>query len=299
MIFSTLFGFLLGICLGSFIKVVADRSLEENSIQGRSICPNCRKKLAWFDLFPIISYLILRGKCRYCKKPISKEYPLFEILFGLIIALLFYLNLPDNFLRLDIPSLILIGLNLSFQIFIISVVMAILITDLKKGLIPDRITYPAIVIGFTYLVLSTLFKSFLLYHSLASNEVGRFLLPPHSNYFIEHVIIAASPLWMGFLTALGFGVFFAGLIFFTGGKGMGGGDFKLGIFLGLVLGFPNALVALMLSFLGGSIVGIALLFLGKKKFGQTIPFGPFLSFGAIATIFWGERILNWYLHFQF
>ena len=176
--------------------------------------------------------------------------------------------------------------------------MAVLITDLKQGLIPDRITYPAIIIGFVYLILSTLVKTFLLYQSLASSNLGRFLLPPHSSYFMNHVLIVSSPLWLGAVTAIGLGVFFASLIFLTRGRGMGGGDFKLGIFLGLVLGFPSALVALMLAFLSGSVVGIALLLCGKKKFGQTIPFGPFLSFGAIATLFWGDKILNWYLHFQ-
>lgn len=298
MIFNILFGFLLGVCLGSFVKVVADRSLEEKSILGRSLCPHCHKKLKWFDLIPLISFVLLRGKCRYCRKPISKEYPLFELLFGLLIGLLFFLSIPDNFLNLNPISLIFLTLNLCFEVFIISVVMAILITDLKTGLIPDRITYPAIIIGFIYLLLSTILKTFLLYQSLSASALGRFLLPPHSDYFMNHVLITASPLWLGVITAIGLGIFFASLIFLTQGRGMGGGDFKLGIFLGLVLGFPNALVALMLAFLSGSVIGIALLFLGKKKFGQTIPFGPFLSFGAIATIFWGEKILNWYLHFQ-
>jgi len=78
---------------------------------------------------------------------------------------------------------------------------------------------------------------------------------------------------------------------------MGGGDLKLGVFLGLVFGFPYSLMVLMLSFLLGALFGIALILIGKKKFGQTMPFGPFLSLAGVITIFWGAEILSWYLSF--
>jgi prepilin signal peptidase PulO-like enzyme (type II secretory pathway) len=94
-------------------------------------------------------------------------------------------------------------------------------------------------------------------------------------------------------------LFFGSIIFFTKGRGMGGGDLKLGIFLGLVYGLPNALVLLMLAFLTGSIAGITLILLNKRKLGQSIPFGPFLSLGALITLFFGNQILNWYLHLSF
>ena len=80
---------------------------------------------------------------------------------------------------------------------------------------------------------------------------------------------------------------------------MGGGDLKLGVFLGLAFGFPYSLVVLMMSFLLGSIYGIGLIALGKKKFGQTLPFGPFMSIAGIIVIFWGSEILDWYLHLSF
>jgi leader peptidase (prepilin peptidase)/N-methyltransferase len=79
---------------------------------------------------------------------------------------------------------------------------------------------------------------------------------------------------------------------------MGGGDMKLGVFIGLVLGFPASLVGIMLAFLLGSVFGIGLLISRVKKFGQTIPFGPFLSLASIAALLWGEEIVNWYFHFQ-
>lgn len=86
------------------------------------------------------------------------------------------------------------------------------------------------------------------------------------------------------------------LILVTGGKGMGGGDVKLGAFLGLMLGFPNALVALMLAFLSGAIISLVLIVLGRKHFGQVIPFGPFLVLGSLIALFWGNQIIDWYLH---
>lgn len=87
------------------------------------------------------------------------------------------------------------------------------------------------------------------------------------------------------------------LIAVTKGKGMGGGDVKLGVLMGLGLGFPQSILAVILAFLSGAIVSLILISGGKKHFGQTIPFGPFLVLGSLITLFWGNRILDWYLHF--
>ncbi len=92
------------------------------------------------------------------------------------------------------------------------------------------------------------------------------------------------------------GGFFWGLIIITRGKGMGGGDVKLGAFMGLMLGFPQSLIALILSFLTGAIFSMILIIFGKKHFGQTIPFGPFLVIGSLVALFWGNQIIDWYLH---
>lgn len=86
------------------------------------------------------------------------------------------------------------------------------------------------------------------------------------------------------------------LIFVTRGKGMGGGDVKLGALMGLVLGFPQSILAVILAFLSGAIISLILIFGGKKHFGQTIPFGPFLVLGSLITLFWGMQIIDWYLH---
>lgn len=289
-------GFILGISLGSFIKVIADRSLINKSIKGRSYCENCQKTIRWYDLFPVVSFLVLRGKCRFCKKPIPSENFLTEVLTGLLVALLFYLKIPPNFLTIPVAAQIILILELLVSILIIGVLVSVFITDIKKGLIPDRITYPAFLIGLVLLLVIFIDKVVFLYFSLASNPIGKYLLPPHSNYFFEHILLVFSPVWIGLLSAFFIGLFFTITILITRGRGMGGGDLKLGVFLGLTFGFPNSLLVLMLAFLMGSVVGILLLLFGKKKFGQTIPFGPFLSVGGLIALFWGNQILNWYLN---
>jgi prepilin signal peptidase PulO-like enzyme (type II secretory pathway) len=277
-------GFLLGLVLGSFIDCLAARSLTNRSFWGRSYCESCKKTLSWYDLFPVLSYFSTKGKCRYCKKKIGIEALTSEVITGILFALLFWLFIPENFYSLD-------G-------FIIVVLLIVLITDLKKGLIPNRITYPAVVIALIYLVLSTLGKIGLLYYSLNQSPLGKYLLPPHSDYFYRHALITAEPLTYGLLGALTLGAFFGFLIIVTRGRGMGGGDFKLAILMGLILGFTNSILAVLLAFIMGSVVGLFLIAVGKKKMGQTIPFGPFLSIAGIIALFWGTQILDWYLNLK-
>lgn len=240
-------GFILGTVLGSFVKVLADRSLTKKSFSGRSYCPECKQNLHWYDLFPVLSFISTGGKCRYCHKRIGVEYPLVEIVMGILIGFLFW--------SFGFTS------DLIFKTFFITILAVLFITDLKEMFIPDRIVIPAIIISLIYLVLQLLFE----------------------------------PVLMAFLI----GSFFMALIIITKGKGMGGGDVKLGVFMGLALGFPQALVALIIAFLSGAIVSLMLIVGGKKHFGQVIPFGPFLVTGSLVALFWGDQILNWYLNLNF
>lgn len=299
-------GFILGLVLGSWVLCMASRSVTGEKFWGRSYCPHCKKQLRWYDLFPVLSYLSTLGNCRYCKKKIGLEYILFEIFFGCLVALQFLqtFGLNDSntltfLLTSNIYKIAFTVIELSFKILIISVLLAVFITDIKSGLIPDKITYPAMAISLLFLIILVSIHIIGLYQALGESALGKYLLPPHSDYFIRHANNAALPLWRGLLSALGLGLFFAGLIIVTRGRGMGGGDFKLAIFMGLVFGFPNSILAIMLSFLLGSIFSIVLIIFGKKKFGQTIPFGPFMSLGGLITLFWGNQIIDWYLQLNF
>lgn len=255
-------GFILGIILGSFALALADRSLKNTSILGRSYCPKCKKTLKWYDLIPVFSYLILQGKCRYCNKKIGIEYLLVEIVMGVLIGFLFY---QSNFQFLVFNFQLTLILDLISKVFFITILIALTLTDLKKTLIPDRIILPSIVIAFGFLVTSAILRmetASLLYFTLTGSLIGGFFLA---------------------------------LILITKGKGMGGGDVKLGGFIGLVLGFPSGLLAIILAFLTGAIAAIFLIISGKKSFGQSLPFGPFLVLGSLISLFWGPQIINWYL----
>lgn len=296
-------GFLLGMVLGSLIKALADRSLGKKSFWGRSYCPKCQHKLAWYDLFPIFSYLLLGGRCRYCHKKIGIEYLVVEVAMGILIGFLFWQTfISFQFSILNFQSIFSFQiLNFIFDLvlktFFIVILAILFLTDLKKMFIPDRIILPAILIGTVSLLSITLYKIGYLYYSLAQSPVGQKLLPPQSDYFQRHALAAAQSFFGSILTALMIGGFFMSLIIITRGKGMGGGDVKLGAFMGIMLGFPGALFALVLSFLIGAIFSVALILAGKKSFGQTIPFGPFLVVGSLIVLFWGDRIIDWYLYF--
>lgn len=254
--FVMIFGFVSGSILGSFVKVLADRSLSKKSFLGRSYCPFCKEGLRWYDLFPVASYILLNGRCRYCHKKIGTPYLWIEVGMGVLIGLLFWQSFQFSITLLD----------LLFKTFFIVVLAVLFLTDLKKMLIPDRIIKPAIIIALILLIIKAVYTK------------------------------SAEPLYMGILMAILIGGFFFSLIVITKGKGMGGGDAKLGAFIGLMLGFPQALFALMLAFLTGAVFSIGLIIIGKKHFGQTIPFGPFLVLGSLIMLFWGKEIINWYLH---
>src|SRR3989344_919183 len=313
-----IFGFVIGSILGSFAKALADRSLSNRSFFGRSSCVNCKHKLNWYDLVPLISYILLRGKCRYCSQKIPLEYLLVELGMGILVALLFYKTFSSSsFLISNSPAIgvwqfllnrfsssfgmtdIALVFNLVLSTFFITILAAVTITDFKKTLIPDRIMIPSIKIALSALTLFTIYKISYLYSYLNQTQIGKLLLPPHSDYFTRHAIYSAETLIYGVLTGLLIAGFFMGLIIITKGKGMGGGDVKLGAFIGLMLGFPQSLLALVLSFILGALLSLVLIVTKKKHFGQSIPFGPFLVLGSLISLFWGNQIIDWYLRLKY
>lgn len=272
-------GVLFGVFLGSLVYCLGLRSLSGETFWGRSYCGGCKHRLAWYDLFPVLSYLSLKGKCRYCGAKLSVNYFLIEVLVGLLIGVWFFKSKVTILFTLGVQQMPFFAADLIFGVFIISVLVIIFITDLKKGLIPDRITYPAIKITAVYLLV------------MSASKIA-------PSYFRDQALSVLEPVIYAFAASALIGLFFLSLILLTRGRGMGGGDLKLGIFLGLAFGFPNALLVLILAFLLGSAVGILLILSGRKKFGQTVPFGPFLATAGIITLFWGKTILDWYLHLR-
>ena len=282
-------GFLTGIILGSFTAASSERLIKGKSLRGRSYCTECKQTLRWYDLFPVFSYLLLQGKCRYCKRPIPSESLYIEIILGVATAFLFAFSLPAGFSGEIIVTLF-------FKLFILIVLSIIFLVDLKVGLIPDKVVLPASALSLIFLILFSTAKSWFFYQELLNSPLGAYLLPPQSDYLINHLLRIWQPVFLSVISAIGASAFFAALIIITRGKGMGWGDVKYVLFLGLALGFPGTPMAIFLAFILGAVFSLGLIFLRRKHFGQTIPFGPFLSLGAFIYLLLGPQILNWYLN---
>ena len=254
---SLLFFFIIGTAVGSFLNVVAHRSVHGGSVFfDNSRCPHCRHNLAAKDLIPLVSFLTLRGKCAYCRKKISPQYPFVEIATGVLFALTF-LYWSNTVLGL---------MELIYLLFFVSVLIVLFTTDVVDGLLPNSVVLPAI-------AAVTIYKMILVAAGTMSFSV-----------FTTDLLIA-------FVVA---GVFFA-IVAVSAERAMGGGDVKLAFLIGLAVGWPAVLVAVFTSFLTGAIVAVMLILIGKKRFGQSVPFGPFLSFGALIAVFWGREIIDLYL----
>lgn len=265
-----LFIFTFGSAVGSFLGVVVDRVTGEESLwKGRSHCDHCRHKLNWLDLIPVFSFFVLKRKCRYCHKELSWFYPIIELLTGFSFTLTAYALFQHSWMQLFNLNYLLL---LLYYYAMISSFIAIFFTDYKYGIIPFKV-----VIFATALTL-----------------VWYLSLP--SLYFLP-VEIAALGIETNVLNALAsalgsFALFFS-LFYFTKGRGMGFGDVVFAFLMGLVLGFPKVGLALYLAFISGAVVSLILVAAKLKKLkGGTIPFGPFLVFGTIVSLLYGNYLIN-------
>jgi prepilin signal peptidase PulO-like enzyme (type II secretory pathway) len=260
--------FIFGLLIGSFLNCVIWRLHKEEKITGRSYCPKCRHQLAWYENIPVFSFVFLRGKCGHCQGRISSQYPLVELITAMFFSYSFYVisaqfpisnfQFPNNF-QFPISNYQFL-IQLFKYFFLISIMIIIFVIDLRWYLIMDIITLPACVIIF----------------------ITNILLRHNWQNLLISGIIGGSFFLMQFLISKG--------------KWVGGGDIRMGLLMGLALGWPNIIIALMLAYFIGSIVGIALILVGKKQWGSQVPMGVFLSTATVITLFWGEDILEWYLH---
>ena len=239
---------------GSFLNCLVYRlEAKKSFLKGRSFCPRCQHLLSWRELLPVLSFILLRGKCRYCRKPISLQYPLVELAAGLLFILIVFHFSSD---------LLFSFFYLIFSCFLI----VIFVYDLKYYIIPDRVIYPAIVLAFLYQVIE------------GTGSVARI-----GQYSV--------------LSAVGAAAFFLAIVLLSRGRWMGVGDIKLAFLMGLLLGWPDILVALFLAFFIGAVVGLGLMVSGQKGLKSEIPFGPFLVTGTFLALFWGNELLDWYQAF--
>ena len=256
-----LFSFFLSI-LASFFNVVIYRTARDESFsKGRSKCEKCHKQIAWYDNIPLLSFLLLGGKCRYCHKKISAVYFLSELVAFLlgIVSYLAYVYSP--FLQ---------GLaiwQLAVYFLIAFILLFALLADLQYLIVPDFFVALLLVLAILAQILSS------------------------ESWFLPIIAVFFS-------TAFFYGLsFLASKILKKDALGMG--DIKLMIPLSFILSWPKTILSIFLAFIIGGFFAMLALIAGKKKFGQVLPFAPFLILAAMISFIFGEAIWKWYFGFLF
>lgn len=255
--FLAVFAFLFGIVFGSFFNVCIYRIPLGMPVGGRSrsMCLKCGNRIAWYDNIPLLSYLLLRGRCRHCKQHFSIRYFFVELLTGLLwlACFLTWGTTPRGLLT-----------TVTFCLFV-SILIIITFIDIDHGIIPDSISLPGIPVFFLL--------------------TGLFI--PQTTWLDSLVGI-----FIGGGILLGVSIVYR---IITKRDGMGGGDVKLLAMIGAVVGWKGILFTIFVSAIIGTVAGVILMLKNRKSLSLSMPYGPFLSLGAILYIFFGEMIFAWYI----
>ena len=244
-----------GLLIGSFLNVCIYRIPRNISIVfPSSRCTACNSEIRAWDNIPVISYLLLVGRCRNCKAKISLRYPLVEAL--------------NAFLYAAVVWRYGIGWNSVVYAVLCSSLIVITFIDLDFQIIPDRITLAGIPLGLM---------------------AGSFLL---NDPFMRAELLGYKASVIGVFA--GGGLFYLVAVLSRGG--MGGGDIKMMAMVGALMGWKSVLLTTFLGSLAGSLIGVFLMIFKGRGRKTKIPFGPFLAFGTLITLFFGQEILLWYLH---
>ncbi len=274
------FSFALGACVASFLNVCIWRiPRNECVVSPPSHCPNCNAPIRWYQNIPIASWLCLRGKCANCKKPISMRYTIVELLGG-VLFLLSYLQWALPFFFRDAPFFAMMPICDFWMVPVCWLVSSGLVLgtfiDLEHYYLPDRVTVGGMILGLplSYLV-PELHGQMEPLRALCSSVIG---------------------MLSGFFFLWGVGALFSKLF---RKEALGFGDVKLIGAVGAFFGAVPVLFTIIVSSVAGSIIGGILILRGKAKLGgfTAVPYGPFLSLGAIVWMYWGPVVVRWYLNF--
>jgi leader peptidase (prepilin peptidase)/N-methyltransferase len=263
----TAVSFIVGAMVGSFLNVCVYRLPKgESVVHPRSRCPKCEKSIVWYDNIPMVSWLMLGAKCRHCKTPISWQYPLVEAITAALFA--------GVYIRFDF--------TIASPIYMLLAASLVLVTfvDLTDWTIPNEVTFPGIPLGFACALLA--------------------MFVPGTNLMILGP--PNVPIFSSLLGALiGGGILYLldkGALMVLGKRGMGFGDVKLIAMLGAFFGWPAVLMIIAIAAFAGAILGYGLILLqrskGEEETAHYIPFGPYLSFGGVVVMFFGQYFYTWW-----
>ena len=276
-IVAYIFVFIFGAAVGSFLNVVIHRVPNGDSIVfPNSACPKCGAAIRPYDNVPILSWLVLRGRCRNCSEPISMRYPAVELMTGLVWILTYW--------QLGFTPFLAVGL------IFVSVIVALMFIDAEHMILPNVITYPFFLFAILVRLLFPLIFS------------GDYFSDVR---FAPLAAMAEYPLWLVSLGGAGLGALAGGGSLWLVGAlwkrlrgvdAMGLGDVKMMLGVGAILGWRLSFLTIFLAAFAGAVIGVAVIAGQKKKDFQTqIPFGIFLGIGSVAALLFGERMIGWYI----
>jgi len=275
-VFGYVIAGVFGALIGSFLNVVIHRvPLEESIVFPNSRCPSCGGVIAFYDNIPVVSYLVLRAKCRHCKERISFRYPAVELL----TAALFIAVAWHDGLSVALP----------FDLVFVSALLALVFIDAEHMILPNVITYPGIVFAVIARIAIPYLSGTSHFDDIPSLSQGA---------------LANMPFWVTSLTGALIGALLGGgslwLMGWTweklrGIEAMGLGDVKMMFMVGAYLGWRLTILTIFVGVLTGSIIGIALMARqGQRNMQMLLPFGVFLGLGAIAALLFGVPLVEWY-----
>lgn len=267
MLISVLAG-IFGLLIGSFLNVCIYRLPEDLSVvRPRSFCPQCGKGIAWYDNVPVLSYLVLRGRCRSCNAPISVRYPIVELVTGSAFFLGVWMAGPG-------------ARGIKACVFA-AILIELIFSDLETRFLPDEFTLGGLLVGLVFAWLAPI-----------QGGIVRFFLP-----------WAMGPKYASVIEALAAALISGGVLWIVAKlyyalrhkEGLGFGDIKMVAMMGAFLGVEGVLLALIAGSLLGSVIGLAYIWFTSKDAGSyELPFGTFLGVGALIVGLFGRPILAWY-----
>lgn len=250
---------IFGLVIGSFLNCLVWRLHDGASLLGRSVCRACRALVRWFDNIPLLSFLMLKGRCRNCRAPISWQYFIVEAVTAILFAAAMgrVLMTFGAFETWTLEA----WLTLARDLIFLSALIVTFVTDIRWYEIFDVVVLPAaVVVGALNLAIGASWLNL-----LVSATIG-------GGFFLFQYVVSR-------------------------GRWIGNGDSRLGLLLGLGLSWPLIVPAIFIAYLLGAATGISLMGIGKKVWTSKLPLGTFLAAAAVISLFYGEAIVNWYLSF--